>query len=50
MMVIDDPAVGMPKAKVGHPKKNMIIVDAKSSGHKSNMAFLSKCLYALVVE
>ena len=30
-MVIDDPAIDPPKAKVGRRKKNMTIVDAKSS-------------------
>jgi hypothetical protein len=30
MMVTDDPVVGPPKAKVGRPKKNMMIVDTKS--------------------
>ena len=39
-MVTRGPNVGPPDAKVGRPKNNMIIVDAKSSSHKSIMAFL----------
>ena len=35
--------VGPPKDKVGRPKQNMMIVDAKSSEHKSILTFLSKC-------
>ena len=34
-MVIDDLVVGPPKAKVGHPKKKMMIVDAKKSNQRS---------------
>jgi hypothetical protein len=41
-MATDDPADGPPEAKVGCFEKNMMIVDAKSSGRKSILAFLSK--------
>ena len=44
MMVTNDPVASPSNAKVGCPKKNMTIVDAKSSGHKSILAFLSNCL------
>ena len=49
-MVIDDPTVGPPKAKVGCSKKNMIIVDAKSFGQKLILAFLSKLSHVLVAQ
>lgn len=48
MMVIDDLVVVPPKVKVGRPKKNMMIVDVKSFGQKSILAFLNKRSQALV--
>lgn len=36
--VIDDSNVGPVKARPGRPKKNMMIIDAKSYGYKSIVA------------
>ena len=44
MTVTNDPVVGPPKAKVGCPEKNLMIVDGKSFGQNSIIAFLSKHL------